>query len=85
MRYASSDTTGQLFDLIVDTIAYDFGSLYGASIENPLHKIRNLLSGYNQTSSANLSSIYRVYGSTIEKKLEDLLTQFDEIAQASPA
>lgn len=85
VRYASSDTTGQLFDLIVDTIAYDFGSLYGASIENPLHKIRNLLSGYNQTSSANLGSIYRVYGSTIEKKLEDLLTQFDEIAQASPA
>ena len=81
VRYASSDITGELFDMIIDSIAYDFGSLYGASIEDPLHKIRNMLAGYNQAASANLGSIYRVFGGTIEEKLDDLLADFDQQKQ----
>ena len=79
VRYASSATTAQLFNDIIDNISYDFGTLYSGVLENITWKLRNQLAGTSGvTPSYNLGGIYRVWGGSIEEKLTDLLEKFSD-------
>ena len=73
VRYASSVTTATLFDRILDSVTYDIGALYGGSLENPLHKLRNRIAGYNTEPSDNLNGLWGAYGEQIGTKLEELV------------
>ena len=73
VRYASSVTTATLFDRILDSVTYDIGALYGGSLENPLHKLRNRIAGFNTEPSDNLNGLWGAYGEQIGTKLEELV------------
>ena len=78
LRYASSENTALLFDTIIESISYDFGTFYSNAIGNPVHKLRNKLSGEGGTPSSSLQSVTAMFTKPTNNLLGQLLQKFDE-------
>lgn len=80
IRYASGANTALLFDTVINSIYYEFGTFYSNAIDNPTHKLRNKLTGTGTTLGSNLSSVTAQYGSAMKQNLKTLLETFDKNA-----
>lgn len=78
VRYASSENTALLFDTIIESISYDFGTFYSNAIGNPVHRLRDQLIGTNTTPSSSLTSVTAMFTKPTDKLLDQLLTKFDQ-------
>ena len=78
VRYASSENTGKLFDTVIESISYDFGTFYSNAIGNPVHRLRDQLIGTNTTPSGSLSSVTAMFTKPTDKLLDQLLQKFDQ-------
>ena len=71
IRYASGENTALLFDTVIDSIYYDFGTFYSNAMGNPVHQLRNKLTGTGTTLGSNLMSVTAQYGSSSKMHLKD--------------
>ena len=78
IRYASSENTARLFDTVIESIFYDFGTFYSNAMGNPVHQLRNKLTGTGTTLGSNLMSVTAQHNSAMKLNLQKLLTQFDQ-------
>ena len=78
VRFASSADTAKLFDSIIESITYDFGMFYSNSIGNPLHRLRNRLSGTGTAANSSITGVTASYTGATTKMIEQLLAKFDE-------
>ena len=81
VRYASSADTGKLFDTIIESVTFDFGTFYSNSLGNATHKLRNRLSGEGTTASGSLNGVTIMYTRQLQGLLDDLLEKFDSRAE----
>lgn len=77
LRYASSENTAMLFETVIESISYDFGSFYSNSIGNPVHKLRDKLTGTGGTPSSSLKSVTSMFTKSTNGLLGQLLQKFD--------
>ena len=66
-----------LFETIIESISYDFGSFYSNSIGNPVHKLRDKLTGTGGTASSSIKSVTAMFTKPTEGLLNKLLQEFD--------
>ena len=78
IRYASSENTARLFDTVIESIFYDFGTFYSNAMGNAVHKLRNKLTGTGTTLGSNLMSVTAQNNSALKMDLQKLLAQFDQ-------
>lgn len=79
IRYASGENTALLFDTVIDSIYFEFGTFYSNAIGNPVHQLRNKLTGSGTTLGSNLMSVTAQYTSSTEMHLRELLKAFDNL------
>lgn len=80
VRYASSEKTGELFDMIMDSIGIDFASFYNSQMGKPVEVLRNRLDGLNgATVGSSLTGVVAQNKPAVNKGLKDLLKSLDEI------
>lgn len=80
VRYASSATTGELFDMIIDSMGIDFGSFYNTEMGKPVELLRNRLDGMNGiTIGPSLTGVTAQFEGAMERSLQDLITKLEEI------
>lgn len=77
VRYASSAETGKLFDTVIESVTFDFGTFYSNSLQNATHKLRNRLSGEGTAASSSLTGVTIMYTRQVQGKLDELLEKFD--------
>lgn len=80
VRYASSEKTGQLFDMIMDSIGLDFASFYNSQMGKPVEVLRNRLDGLNgATVGSSLTGVVAQNKPAVNRGLKELLKSLDEI------
>lgn len=80
VRYASSEKTAELFDMIMDSIGIDFASFYNAEMGKPVEVLRNRLDGANGvTVGSSLTGVVAQYKSATNRALKKLLSSLDSI------
>ena len=78
-RYASSEQTALLFDTIVESIGFNFVTLYSNSLGDPVKLMRARLVGDSGTqANSNLNRFNILYETQIQTYLNDLLEEFDK-------
>lgn len=80
IRYASSENTGALFDMIIDSMGIDFGSFYNTEMGKPVELLRNRLDGMNGvTIGSSLQGVTTQYKTPMKRSLTKLITSLDAI------
>jgi len=77
LRYASSENTAMLFETIIESISYNFGSFYSHPMGNPVTKLRDKLTGTGGAPSSSLKSVTAMFTKPTENLLNKLLQEFD--------
>lgn len=80
VRYASSENTGVLFDMIIDSMGIDFGSFYNTEMGKPVELLRNRLDGMNGvTIGSSLTGVTAQYNTVMKRSLQTLITSLEAI------
>ena len=80
VRYASSENTARLFDTIIGSISFDFGAFYSHSINDPVHLLRNRLTGEGgMQASPNMLFVTAMNSDSVSEYLTDLVGKFDQL------
>ena len=83
IRYASSENTALLFDTVIESITFDFGTLYSSSLGDPVHQLRGRLVGSGGVAPSNsLSTVTRAFSTAMRLQIDKLITKFDEMKMA---
>lgn len=83
IRYASSEKTALLFDTVIDSITFDFGTLYSSSLGDPVHQLRGRLEGSGGVSPSNsLSTVTKAFSPAMKLQIDKLITKFEEMKMA---
>ena len=78
VRYASSEDTAKLFDTIIESVKFSFGSFYSSSLGNPAHTLRNRLVGSSTEPNSNLLGVAgNIHTMALQMQLDKLLAEFD--------
>ena len=70
-KYASNENTMKLFDMIVDSIHFDFARTYSRSLDDVSQKMRGLVK-----DSLNISSTIATYQSKCQRYLDQFIHRF---------
>ena len=82
LRYASDEKTGQLFDMIMDSITFDFGCFYSGALNSPMQILRNRLSGMDGNApTSSLAIVNAQKGSAVKAKLTEFIGLLDNMEQ----
>lgn len=75
VKYSRDDETSQMLDMIRDSITFDFGYIYSGVLDSVMQQFRDLV----QKNSNDVASALAKKMESAQKKLEELLTKYDEL------
>ena len=70
-RYLNDVESGMIFDLILDSIKFDTGMVYGSEIDSIATSTRSIVKGGNNTFTKEFKAKQRVYQNKIKKLIQD--------------
>ena len=76
-RYLKDVESGMIFDLILDSIKFDTGMVYGSEIESIATSTRSLV----KSGANTFASTYKVKERAYKQRLKQLLKDFEERMQ----
>ena len=78
VRYASSEDTARLFDTIIESLTFSFGSFYSSSLGNPAWALRSRLVGGSTEPNSNLLGIAgNIHTMALQMQSDKLLGEFE--------
>lgn len=78
-RYSSSANTSRLFDTIIESITFNFVTLYSNALGDPVKLMRARLVGdANTQPTPNLNRFRQLYDMQLQTALENLLAKFNQ-------
>ena len=77
IKYSRSDESAQMFDLIRESVVFDFGALYGGALGIPFNAIKNFIAANNTNWSSYYASNETAAQTAIDNFAEDILALED--------
>ena len=79
IRYASSEKTALLFDTVISSITFNFGTLYSNALGDPAHLLRARLVGSGVAASNSLLLVTKSFGTAMKLQIDNLTTKFENM------
>nr|MBQ4318968.1 extracellular solute-binding protein [Clostridia bacterium] len=73
IKYSRDDETSKMLDMIRDSVKFDFGYIYNASIGTPMTQFRTIVKGSPDTAASTLAANMN----TCHAKLAEMLEKYD--------